>query len=223
MIKNILFDLDGTLIESSGDVFACLKKAFNQAKVSFCIKSIRPYMGDPLPRMIRKISPDLEEDQILEIVKQFKMEYDNLSFRGTKLFKGVRRMLLELNNQNFKLFIVTNKRILPTRKILKVLKMDGLFRDVYAFDMRKGREMKKGEMMGHLLAKHKLKKSLTLMVSDNEGDIVAARIHDLVSVAVLGGYGHTESLRKEKPSHVIKTTGELYNLIRNLNRDKDGL
>lgn len=48
MVKNILFDLDGTLIESSGDVFACLKKAFKQAKVSLGIKSIRLYMGEPL-------------------------------------------------------------------------------------------------------------------------------------------------------------------------------
>lgn len=172
--------------------------------------------------MILKISPSLGEDQILEIIKQFIMAYDHLSFRGTKLFKGVKPLLNKLHLGSFKLFIVTNKRIAPTRKILKALKVDKLFKDVYAFDMKKGREMKKSEMMGLLLTKHKLNKDETMVVSDNEGDISAARQNGLIPVAVLGGYGQVKNLKEERPDHMIRNTEELYTLILKLNHNEAG-
>ncbi len=219
MIQNVIFDLDGTLIDSSDDVYSCMKKAYRKARVPFTIKSISSYMGGPLPVMIRAISPKLDDSALNDIIVQFRAYYDNISFKGTKLFKGAKALLAGLSSMKVSLFIATNKRLSPTIKILKTLKVYDYFKGVYAFDMKKGTQMSKVEMIGHLLKKHGLNNNKTLLAGDNESDIIAARKNGLISVAVLGGYGDSKNLRKEKPSFLIKNIADLIGLIQKLDRE----
>lgn len=209
--KNIIFDLDGTLIDSAGDVAHCLKKAYSVipgfSNVEISESFI--FIGPPLNEIIKKITPDLTEEQTRIVIKQFRNCYDNSSFLKTKLYEGVYELIQNLKRHNIKMFITTNKPFFVTKKILKNLMIDD-FDDVVSLDVVAGEKMDKTEMVSYLINKWGIEKDTTLMVGDDASDIIAAHINGLKSVAILNGYGDVNTIYKVKPLYVIDTINDFY-------------
>ena len=59
MINNVIFDLDGTLVDSFDDIIHCLKKAFHASKIDSANAVHRDLIGLPLRDMIRLVRPDI--------------------------------------------------------------------------------------------------------------------------------------------------------------------
>ena len=212
--KNIIFDLDGTLIDSAGDVVYCLKKAYSSIPEFSNVEVSKSFIGPPLNELIKKITPDINEEQTSMVIKEFRNCYDNSSFLKTRLYEGVYELIQNLRHLNIKLFITTNKPFFVTKKIMKNLMIDDFFDDVVSLDAVAGEKMDKTEMISYLINKWGIEKGTTLMVGDDASDIIAAHINGLGSVAVLNGYGDVNKIYKVKPLYVIDTINELYKKIK---------
>jgi len=202
LIENIIFDLDGTLIDSVEDVAICLQKAYSMVCNINEIKISRFDIGPPLYNMIKKLSPDLNEEQIESIIAIFRNCYDSSDYNKTFLYSGVRELLIKLKEGNIKLFLATNKPIIPTKKIVKKLRIE-YFLDIVTSDSEHV-TMNKTEIIGHLIKKWNMDEEKTIMIGDTPSDVIASHNNSISSVALLKGYGDIKSLYDSKPTYTIE-------------------
>ena len=76
---------------------------------------------------------------------------------------------------NYRLFIATNKRSVPTLKILQKLKWKPLFESVICIDSLNIKNLKKSDMINHIITSQKLPRSNVYYIGDQEADYVAAK------------------------------------------------
>jgi phosphoglycolate phosphatase len=207
-INNVIFDFDGTIVDSAEDILSSLSAALSQfpefAPVNFNKRVIGPQTAD----MIRNIVPRISDEQLILAVKEYRKSYDNGGFINTVPCEGVPELLSELSKRKISAFIVTNKPILPVNKILSKLSLD-VFKDKAAPDSIPGRTLAKSEMISFLMNKWRIKKDDVMMVGDAVSDIQAGKNNGIMTVAVLNGYGDELSLRGSSPDHIYNDMAEL--------------
>jgi len=170
---NLIFDLDGTLIDSHEGVVQSLKYALADSGIYSELSSSQIPIGPPLSELIHSITDCSDPSFIQPIVASFKNHYDSKGYTCSRLFEGVSDFLASLKAANFSLYIATNKRLLPTLKILKHLSIDMFFDDVYAVDSP-GYFGSKSQMLNSLIAHHNLHAN-TIYIGDRFDDFDAAR------------------------------------------------
>jgi phosphoglycolate phosphatase len=216
MISNVIFDLDGTLIDSKEDVYDCFINSYKTHNID--ISTVKNWvMGQPLKEMILSYTPDISEEKLDSVIKTFKNLYDNYNYPKTKIYKGVNVLLKSLQESNIKLFVATNKRLVPTKNLITGLSMD-VFCDISSPDIISNKTLKKEEMISYLLSKWKINNNNVIMVGDASSDIKAARKNNIRSVAVLNGYGTRDELFNSNADYVIDDISLLGKLINELNK-----
>ncbi len=213
MIENLIFDLDGTLVDTSEDIIDCLNKAYAVSGQQLSqTKIIRSHIGPPLPEMIKVITPHITDEARERVIKAFRCCYDRGEYAKTKVFQGVSAMLQNLHNLGIRMFVVTNKLGKPARNILKFFLSD-VFTDIVTPDLQAGMVLNKQEMIYYVMRKWDLPKLATAMVGDSASDIMAAHDNGVIAVAVLSGYGDTSSITASKPEFVVQEAADLYALM----------
>jgi phosphoglycolate phosphatase len=213
VITSIIFDVDGTLINSIDDILSCLKDAYKDAGVPFNPAGEKLLIGPPPKEIIMNISPNLDDSTVALIVANFRRRYDSSNFPHTTLIDGVESLLMTLNKIGIKMFIVTNKPILPTRQILSKLGIKKYFEDVYTIDLIKGQTLSKSELIKKLIEKYGLTNNNTLVVGDIASDVKAGKDNNILSAGFLGGYGDVGSIIQSEPNYVIENMKDLCELI----------
>lgn len=200
---NYIFDMDGTIINSSREVLACLKKAFKQA--NFVVDNSRftsDVIGPPLIDIIKSIAPELDDDMANLIMKNFRLIYDYSENDVSFMYDGMYDFLISLKNKGKKLFIATYKPEIPTLRLVDKFSLD-MFMDVYTID-KFGRQITKEEMINDILNKFSLDKSKTVMIGDAKSDVVAAKKAGVTAVGVLWGYGSNKTPLIENSDFVLE-------------------
>jgi len=118
-VETVIFDLDGTLVDSSGDILASIEKAF--AQLGFPLETpLNPEcIGPPLPEMLARISPVLRPDQVSTAVGRFREIYGASDFSRTRIYPGVEALLSALAGQGTPCMVATNKPRALTLDLLK--------------------------------------------------------------------------------------------------------
>ena len=132
MIKNYIFDFDGTLADSSIGIY----KAFS----STCIKNnlkppeineFKKHIGPPIYKLIYSIYPNITDSQKNTFVKTFRSEYDNNFYKYVDWYEGVFEVINYLTeDKKLNLFIITNKPTLTCIKLLKHANLLNFFKIV---------------------------------------------------------------------------------------------
>lgn len=208
--KNIIFDLDGTLVDTAPDIINCLKQAFAEVLKQNDIKISEKIIGPPVSEMIKKTKPDLNDQEVEALTNEFRVCYDNSVFPDTYLYEGVRKLLNVLQDEGCRIFLVTNKPMLPTRKIIKKLKID-LFDKVVTSDILPKKKLSKSEMIEFLVDNCCLNPAKSIIVGDTQEDVFAARENSIASVVLLSGYGNNADLVRAKPKYIL---GNIEDLIK---------
>lgn len=211
-IRNIIFDFDGTLVNSAEDIIDCLKTAYSHLPELGDIEISRKIIGPSLPEMVKLITPRISEQQLAIVIREFRNCYDKSNFSKTKMYDTTRVLLNKLFVSNIKIFLVTNKPFLPTQRILKNLSINN-FCDRVTPDITPKKVLNKTEMVSYLISKWGLQKDNTLLVGDSVSDIHAARNNGLISAAVLSGYGDKSAICDSHPDYIFDEISGLYDLI----------
>jgi phosphoglycolate phosphatase len=190
----IVFDLDGTLIDSAPGILQSFGAAFANCGVTPCETWSTSLIGPPLQRTIAK-QCDSQDPVLLESLRlAFMACYDSEGFRMSTPYDGVHEMLETLHDQRMRLFIATNKRIVPTRRILQHLAWDTLFEGVFGVDSLAAVETPKADVIRHISQHFGLAPRQSLYVGDRIEDYQAAMQVGLPFALATWGFGDADAL-----------------------------
>lgn len=214
MFKTVIFDLDGTLINSIGDLAAACN--YGLKKYNFPTHDVEEYkmfVGDGRYKLIeRMISQDLRtEENINKLLALFDEYYGQHMFDYTKPYDGIIDMLDELRNRGIKLAVVSNKPHEFATKIVSDFLGD---RFEVVFGHRQGCPTKPDAYsVNEVIKIIGAKKEECLYVGDSNVDIITARNAEVKSAGVLWGFRSEEELRKEGADYIAGNIEELTNII----------
>ena len=200
------FDLDGTLIDSAPSIVDTLA-AILQAKG---IEPVSPVdsriIGPPLRGVLKQLLGADDSLLIQELSEDFINRYDSAGYKRSVPYDGIEAMLGDLTSMNCKLYVVTNKRIAPTRRIIEHLGWSCHFQDrLYSADAFQPTLANKAQAIDRVLAEHKIPKQEGIYIGDRSEDQKAAEACSLDFLPVKWGYGnwidtpqHTNLLSKPR-------------------------
>ncbi|GAB1401179.1 HAD family hydrolase [Elusimicrobiota bacterium] len=211
-MDNYIFDLDGTLVDTSYEILQCLRQALNENFVEYDESKLNTdIMGPSLKEIIKLVVPELNDEKIINsVVARYRFLYDYNNKDSSKLYDGILNWLEHLIKENKKIFIATNKPKIPTMRLVNSLNInffnDILTPDKYSQDKR----LNKQEMIEDIIIKHKLCKEKTVMVGDVLSDIDSAHSAGIKAIGALWGYAKDINLLKETADFVLdKPTGTI--------------
>lgn len=207
--QNFIFDLDGTLIDSSDEILKCLKNAILQSGITFDESKItKNLIGPPIREIVKKLKPYISESKLMEITTLFRKEYDYSENDITTLYEGVIETLSYLRENDKKMFIATFKPSIPTFRVIEKFNLKKIFLDIYTVDKFQT-PMTKTEMIRSIISTYSLDYLKTLMLGDGLNDMTAAKQNNITAVAALWGYEDNKQELIASADYSIKSFGEL--------------
>lgn len=193
--KNIIFDLDGTLIDSAPGIIESFRNAFHKIYNEDCTQNITALIGPPIDQVLKSINNESNVEIINSFVEEFKSHYDIVGYKKVMLYNSVREVLEILSANKLNLFIATNKREKPTKQILEYLSINKYFHGIVCPDSFEVKFNNKTDLVADLLMRHKLDCNLTLLVGDTTHDCIAAYQNNLDFAFVEYGYGKSNDFK----------------------------
>jgi phosphoglycolate phosphatase len=208
-LKLLVFDLDGTLIDSARDLANSVNAALeHMGRPPLTEEMIATYVGNGAAMLVRQalaaennIAPDDVHDEELATAYNYFLEHyraHNLDF--TYAYEGVVNSLRVLS-ERFEMAVLTNKPVRPARRICEGLGMAQFFRSIYGGDSF---PLKKPDPMGlnAIIAEVGVRSNETLMIGDSKVDVETARNAGAWSLGCQFGFG-PQNLHEEMPDILV--------------------
>ncbi|MBN9507710.1 MAG: HAD hydrolase-like protein [Alphaproteobacteria bacterium] len=194
--RALLFDLDGTLLESRPGIVAALRHAMD---VLGCpldpAEDLSWAVGPPLADVAARLLAPFGDDRHAALMTAYRARYDAHGLFDCAVYAGIPAVLDEFRAGGWRLFVATSKGGAVARRLLEHFRLAPWFEAIYGSD-DDGALAHKPELIAHILAREALAPEATLMLGDRRFDISGAHANDLRAVGVLWGYGGREELEQ---------------------------
>lgn len=211
----LIFDLDGTLIDSAGDIHSSINTMLRRHGRNEVDKpTLISHIGDGLPKLVNDFFPEfkLHSKENRERVDEFLAIYQTMSVKDTVLYPGVYEFLSSYEGPKA---LATNKNIEPTLLIFKHFGLDQL-NWVSIIGKDSLAECKPSPLpLTHAMHKIGYAAANTWMIGDGRPDMKSAMAAGCIKVAVHYGYSTADELAIFQPNHVLKKFSDLAILLQN--------
>lgn len=192
-VRTVLFDLDGTLLDTAPDLGGALNRLLHErGRPALPLERIRPYVSGGARRLVQLgfgVTDDAPEFPVLR--RRFlELYHENLA-AGTRLFPGMDRVLQRLESRDRPWGIVTNKPGWLTTPLLAALGLDLRAACVVSGDTT-GRSKPHPQPVLYACERLGVAPGQCLLVGDDRRDVEAGRAAGTMTVAALFGYIPTE-------------------------------
>ena len=213
--KAILFDLDGTLLDTLEDLATAANRALGTLGLpAHPTDAYRVFVGDGLRTLAERILPGDERSaaQVDALVAAFEREYSRTWNERTEPYAGVPEMLDRLTGDGYRLSVLSNKPDAFTRLCVEQLLPHWTFAPLYG--QRPGVPKKPDPAAALAIAAELgLDPAEVLYLGDTATDMHTARAAGMVAVGVLWGFRTADELRAAGARHLITHPGELAPLL----------
>jgi phosphoglycolate phosphatase len=188
----IIWDLDGTLVESAPDLATALNTLLNeQGQHSHPVENVRPMIGGGVAKLIergfRAAGAPLDERALHGLIPRFMIIYSECCTRSTALVPHARDALLYFYNAGVPQGLCTNKPITVTRQILNALDISGFFGSIIGGDSTAEKKPHPLPLLA-CMTELGINPERAIMIGDSGADVGAARAAGMPVVLVPDGY-----------------------------------
>ena len=207
----ILFDLDGTIIDSSRGIFASLNYAMKEMnRKPLDLETLRSFIGPPLAESFIKTGMTKEEAK--EAVDHYRTLYKKEGMYQVSPYDGIEEALAQLAKR-YKLYLVTSKPEFFAVKIIHHLGFAEFFKEIYGADLDGIRSDKKAVIHDALKAEKVEELSTVVMIGDRAHDIVGAKENNIDNIGVLYGFGDKEELMNAGAQKIVAKPRDLLDIF----------
>lgn len=215
MYKYILFDLDGTLL----DTFEGVSRSVEHTLKHFGLevpneREMRRYLGPPLIESFQKLAGMSEEDAE-EAVKVFRERYKRLGIYEYGFFEGVKSVLEELRGNGCVLAVATAKLETVAKTMLEHAGLTEKFVFIGGSVDTPDRRQKEQVVAYVLENLGNPDKSEVLMVGDRDNDVLGAKANGIACCGALWGYGSREELETAGAEYIVEKAENVKDVLNN--------
>lgn len=210
MFDTILFDLDGTLINSAEGITGGVEyalKAHGYPPLPYEIRE--KFIGPPLRGSFREYC-GVSEEEAEQLLATYRVYYAERGVHETKPYPGIPALLEKLKKAGKALFVATAKPTKYSRIILEEWNLAHYFEEIVGAGFDKNFDSKDKIIA---LAMSMAKGKDFLMVGDTVFDVIGARANGVPTLGVLYGFGDKEAFLEAKPEYLAETVEEIGELI----------
>ena len=212
---HIIFDLDGTLVDSKKTFKTSLEFALKKMNIKdYIIENIDPLIGPTLFQTFNNVY-GFTDQEAQQAYSYYIEEYvGNEQIFKAELYEGVCESIDYLSKLGYFIGVATTKSEKNARSIIKYHKLNIPQNQIYGTFRDRSRP-DKASVIGALLKEHEIKNNKqVLMIGDRYTDISGAKYHGIDSVGVTYGYGSKSELIESGATYIISHLSELNELIK---------
>ena len=209
----VIFDLDGTLLDTLGDLrdsvnFALSKNNLPQRTT----EEIRAFVGNGIRLLIERSVPENTELSLVDkCFEDFKIHYKANSANLTKAYDGINELLVVLKNRGVKLAVVSNKADFAVKTLV-----EGYFPNCFdcAVGEKEGVQRKPApDTVFAVIDELNVNKNEVVYVGDSDVDIETSKNAAIPCISVTWGFRDKKVLEKLCPEYIVDSPEEILNLI----------
>lgn len=211
----VLFDMDGTLVNTYQGIYNSYKYAFEKLQLSFPgEKLVGKVIGAPLFSVFKDVL-NFSEEKASKATEYYRQYYSENGRKEVSVYEGMEDTLKELKKSGCILGVATLKREDFAIEILNDLNLSKYFDIVCGID--KNDKLTKAQLIERCICLNQGTKEQTILVGDSEYDAEGAKEARVDFCAVLYGFGFNEakSLKNKQISMIAENPSEIFSIISN--------
>jgi phosphoglycolate phosphatase len=210
-IKTLIFDLDGTLVDSAPGIRNSFVAAFKDLGLKAPTHD-QIEIGPPIAQSLKKMLHPFEE-RYDEALMAYRKHYAESGVYKATFYPGVRELLSKFAERKINLVVATAKLTKFAKLLLKDQGADDLFKGQIFGSGPAGELSDKAELLKFVIRELKLDAATSFMIGDRKHDMIAANKNNMPSIGVKWGYGSSEELLQAGANHIVSTPQELEQLV----------
>ena len=210
-MKQILFDLDGTLTDSGEGIIHCAQETLAHFGLPIPSKEdLRVIVGPPLRQSFLRFG--ISPEQIDEAIEVYRRHYvDHGQFENFP-YPGIEQLLQKLKSEGHQLYVASSKPEAMSIQILRYFGLAKYFDIICGAESDRSRDTK-AKVIAYLLEQITPMPGQLVMVGDTVYDVEGANALSIPCIGVSWGYGIIEDMKKEGAIEIAYSTEELYQIL----------
>ena len=211
--KTIIFDLDGTLLDTLQDLFLSTNYALQTCGYpERTLEEIRQFVGNGVAKLIERAMPEGSTDEAFTACFSiFKQYYVQHCQEHTGLYEGIAELLTELKGRGYKMAIVSNKLQAGVTELYELWFYETV--EVAIGESPDVQRKPAPDMVERALAELGTEKSDAVYVGDSDVDLMTAENSGLPCISVLWGFRDREFLLAHGAKVMVETPAEILSLL----------
>lgn len=212
MIDTIIFDLDGTLLNTLNDLHYCLNETLKRYNLPLkTYDQTRQYVGNGIKTLINRALDDNHKELLDDAFKTFLELYEIHQLDTTKPYEGIIDLVIKLSKRNIKMAIVSNKIEKAVNEICKPIFYPSI--KVMLGETNTLKRKPAPDMVYEAIKRLNSNPNNVLFVGDSETDIQTAKNANVKVCAVSWGFRDKDTLLKLEPDYLIDKPNQLLDLL----------
>ena len=208
-MRNLLFDLDGTLSNPEQGICNSFRHALMKLeRVQLDNKQLHRYIGPPLRESFADLLGSKNQAQIEQATNHYREYFASKGLFENELYPGITALLESLHAEGKRIYLATSKPLVYATQIIHYFQLQDYFQGLYGSELS-GERSNKAELLRYIIQQEHLDSRDSVMIGDRRHDIVAARVNRMMSIGVLWGFGTKQELREVGTDHLCPSIAEL--------------
>jgi len=213
--ETIIFDLDGTLLDTLGDLAASVNYALQVHQMpTHSIDDVRRFVGNGVRLLMERAVPDgAANPQFEETFATFRQHYMEHSLDTTRPYDGILEMLSALRRRGYRTAVVSNKFYAATQELCRHFFADSIEVAIGEHEAEGIRKKPAPDTVNEALRQLGVSRERAVYVGDSDVDIATAKASGMPCISVLWGFRDRQFLLEHGATTFISHPEELLTLI----------
>ncbi len=208
----LLFDLDGTLLDSKPGIVNSFQLACEELDLRVpSSDELHEFIGPPLPVMLAELCGEDDQHIVKRFIDCYRESYIAKGMYESKVYPGIEKLLSAKREHN-DLFVATSKPHKHALTMLRHFGLDEYFCHVHGSELN-GDRFDKTSLIAYVLETEGLASQGTWMVGDRRYDIAGARANSVRGIGITWGYGSREELDEAGATAVFDVVDDLSHFL----------